>query len=79
MGIPSSRAIKVQLVSIVGVKVGVAVSVGASDVGLLVSVEGKGVTDGNGVNVCVGVRCDVFDGIKLAVGVQVGGSATGLL
>ena len=44
-----------QLVSRVGVIVGVAEGIGASEVGLLVKVMGNGVVDGRGVNVKVGV------------------------
>jgi hypothetical protein len=57
----------VQLVSKVGVIVGVAESEGPSEVGLLVRVAGNGVTDGKGVKVSVGVRTGVWVG--LAVGV----------
>ena len=51
MGTPSSFTIMLQLVSRVGVNVGVDVRVGASDVGLLVSVNGSDVVDGRGVKV----------------------------
>jgi len=65
-------------VSIVGVNVGVAVGVGTSEVGFGVSVGGNGVTDGKGVKVSVGGRTGVSDAGMDAVGVQVGGSTTGL-
>lgn len=48
-----------QLVSTVGVMVGVDVSVGSFDVGLIVKVEGNGVMEGSGVKVFVGVRTGV--------------------
>ena len=52
--------------------------VGIFDVGLVVRVGGKGVTEGKGVNVRVAGRMGVSDGCTEAVNVQVGGSLKGV-
>jgi hypothetical protein len=62
----------------VGVIVAVWVGVGLSEVALGVRVEGKGVTEGRGVKVCVAVRTGVSEGGTEAVNVQVGGSLKGV-